>query len=365
MSVQASKTWILAWLVCVSTCLGCGGGSSSSSPPPTEPETQPPVAEVVVDQSADVARFVDQSGRVHDYSSDRIACEQRGWTKTLMDIQVGEARHIRKVLHQSPSSGQWRGTLILMHGGGGHYANWCNDDTTARGMMVDAALDNDFAVYLLDSTDFTPDQNDALCGKVWDDNILPRDNHDVPYVEGVIRNLIPQQRPVGIEANVFLMGFSSGGFMTTRAATELNTLVAGFIPIATGSPYGWHRDCSFASGRNLVAGVGRDNDTILGISRVQACGPIELDLQATYPNELEWLDGGAVPKPTYLKVQHFDDAIVDFSCHSRHVHQLGENDYSGSVFEFRPLNTTRANIHHSFLPEFISPIIGFLLSITP
>lgn len=344
--------------VAVTMLIGCSSGGSAPSGP-----TPPPSPGIVtIDLSADEALFVDQTGRVDDYRPIRAACEARGWIKSTVEVTVGQRRFVRKVLYSEPASSSWRGAVIVMHGGGSNYANWCSSRLTARGMMSDAMLANDFAVFLLDSTDITTDQNGALCGKVWDDNILARDNHDVPYISAVITEVVSGLRPAGSPPNVFLMGFSSGGFMATRAATELNDLVTGFIPMGTASPYGWYRDCAFLTGRDLVAGVGRDNDTNLNISAVQACGPTELDPLASYPGEVTWLNGGSAAKPHYLKIQHFHDAVVDFSCHTRHVHQLEQNGYVGSRLEIRPANETRSLIHHRFLVEFITPVIDYLLA---
>ena len=351
--VLALSLWLFA----------CSPGDSDQ---PTLPSPAAPVAPsvTVIDLSADQAAFVDQSGSVEDYNQTRADCESRGWTKSLLDVEVGQTRYTRKVLHKAPTSPSWRGALILMHGGSSNYANWCNANVTARGQMVNAALDNEFAVFLLDSTDIVTDQFDSVCGKIWDDNVLDRDNLDVPYISQVITDFIPQFRPSGDPANIFLMGFSSGGFMATRAASQLNNLVTGFIPVATASPYGWFRDCSFLVGRDLVAGIGRDNDTSIAITELNACGPTEFDPTAVYPNEVTWQDGGVAIRPSYLKVQHFYDAIVDFSCHTRHIHQLGENGYNGTSFELRPDSESRSQLHHRFLPELIAPIINYLLSNT-
>jgi poly(3-hydroxybutyrate) depolymerase len=347
---------LLFAFIAVAILAACSSGGSGPSSPPLDI--------VTIDLTADEAAFVDQSGRVDDYRQTRIACEARGWTKAVVEVTIGQSRYLRKMLYSEPASATWRGAVIVMHGGGSNYANWCSAGSTARGMMTDALLANEFAVFLLDSTDLTTDQNGALCGKVWDDNVLIRNNHDVPYISSVIADEIADRRPAGSPPNIFLMGFSSGGFMATRAATELGHLVTGFIPMGTASPYGWHRDCSFFSGRDLVAGVGRDNDSSWGISNINACGPTELDPMAAYPNEKTWLDGGSTVKPHYLKIQHFNDSIVDFSCHTRHVYQLGQNGYAGSLFEVRPTSGTRASIHHNFLAEFITPVIDYLLAST-
>jgi len=344
-------------ILAVTLLVACSSGSSGPSSPQT-PDVE------TVDLTADEAEFVDQSGRVDDYSQTRIACEARGWTKSTIAVTIGQRRYLRKVLYSAPASATWRGAVIVMHGGGGNYAQWCSAGFTSRGMMTDAMLDNDFAVFLLDSTDITTDESGALCGKVWDDNVLARDNHDVPYITSVITEVIADLRPAGSPSNIFLTGFSSGGFMATRAATELNHLVTGFIPMGTASPYGWHRDCSFLTIRDLVAGVGQDNDSNLNISEINACGPTELNPLASYPSEVAWLDGGATVKPHYLKIQHFDDAIVDFSCHTRHVHQLEQNGYAGSLFELRPTGGTRSLIHHNVIAEFITPMIDYLLAST-
>jgi len=125
----------------------------------------------------------------------------------------------------------------------------------------DQALAEGFAVFLLNSTDKVTDNEGRLCGKVWDDEVRKRPNLDLPFIEELIRILIPQVRPQGSRNEIFLTGLSSGGYMTARAATHLDGLITA-LPRFQRRPYGWHRICEKnLSPRQTVFGAGFDNET--------------------------------------------------------------------------------------------------------
>lgn len=333
----------------------CSSGDVSENNPTVEDNTTP----AVVDLSADNARYVDGSGNIDDYEVKRGWCESRGWTKLIVDTDVGNTVIRRKVLHKGPTNA-WSGTILVFHGGGGNYTNWCTTNLTAWGAFTTSAIARGYGVILMDATDITKDANNNLCGKIWDDNILSRDNHDLPYIEEVITAVTPSLRPAGSSDKIFLVGFSSGGFMTTRAATHFNQLITKFAPVGSGSPYGWHRDCSALNpDRPTVAGEGLDNDTNLAIPSVGSCGPYFPDNSTTYPGELSWDDGGATVKPKFLKLEHFYDGINDYSCHSRIYNRLLFNGYIGNQFVLSPAGLNRSPIYHDWFPEFSSAILNF------
>lgn len=362
------KTTTLLVLVYLCACGSDTGTAQPDAGPPADarpvapdaaPKADATVAPVVIDLSADKAQHADLSGDYVDYSVERGECESRGWTKAIVETTVGTAIVKRKVLYTGPKQSPWVGTILVMHGGGGNYTNWCAEAVTGFRLFADVAVLRGFGVVLLDSTDMITDENDVHCGKVWDDKKLTRDNYDLPYIENVIVDLAPTIRPANSDTSVYVTGFSSGGFMTTRASSALNHLVTAFAPVGSGSPYGWHRDCSAESPRLLVAGVGLDNDTGQPITQVGACGTTIYDPDAEYPNERLWDDGGTATKPPFLKVHHFYDAIADFSCHNRVRNQLAANGYSGELFVLIPEGETRAAVHHTFKGEFIAPVLDF------
>jgi dienelactone hydrolase len=364
---------IFAFQNCSPTNEGAGVPPTSTAPPSTEspnteppntepPNTEPPSTEqsVSIDLTGDFARFVDGSGQTDDYTSKRVWCESLGWTKLVVDTSVGKNTIKRKVLHKGPST-PWVGTILVFHGGGGNYTNWCttNSKQSPWGGFTETALARGYGVILMDSTDITTDSKSNLCGKIWDDNILNRHNHDLPYIEKAIKEVAPSLRPSGSSNRIYLTGFSSGGFMTTRAATHFNHLVTKFAPAGSASPYGWHRDCSQLSTRPTVAGEGKDNDSNQAITTVGGCGSYVFDINKDYPGELTWDDGGASTKPKFLKLEHYYDGINDYSCHNRVLNRLLNNNYVGTQFVMEPAGETRRIKFHDWFPEFTTAILDF------
>ncbi|MCB0383864.1 MAG: hypothetical protein KDD43_00620, partial [Bdellovibrionales bacterium] len=221
------SAWFIVVVLVFTSCSSKTEMRDSTDVPP------PPLEEPwkVVDLSQDRTQFVDGSGRHEDYSSFRADCEDKGWIKKTLEISIDRTKYIRPVLYRAPDTEVWRGSILILHGGGSHYAHWCNLVNGARVRFASAALQLGFSVFLLNSTDITTDAKGNLCGKIWDDNVLSRDNLDLPYVHQVITKLIPSIRPLSAANNIFVMGFSSGGFMTTRIATSLSHLITAFAPI--------------------------------------------------------------------------------------------------------------------------------------
>jgi pimeloyl-ACP methyl ester carboxylesterase len=280
-------------LVLLATLAGCGGGASVLPPEATTPTTPTRVPTVQEQQ-----------------------CNQAGWrSETLV---VGGLP--RGVLWKAPPGTWARGALVVMHGGGGQHANFCVANVSliaAQVRFTDMALAQGFAVFLLDSSDRVTDTEGRLCGKVWDDEVRQRDNLDLPFIGQVLRQLIPAARPAGSQADVYLTGLSSGGYMAVRAATHFGDLITAFAPVASGDPYGWVRDCTPRAGdRTNVFGVGLDAETRRNISEPGACA------STSWPNEKPWDGLVLAPKPPFRLFHHAQDGIHDRSCVEKVRQQL-------------------------------------------
>lgn len=235
-------------------------------------------------------------------------CNQAGWRSENL-VVAGLARG---VLWKAPAGAWRRGALVVLHGGGGQHANFCvanADLIAAQVRFTGMALAQGFAVFLLDSTDRVTDTEGRLCGKVWDDEVRQRDNLDLPFIDEVLRRLVPAARPAGSRTDLYLTGLSCGGYMAVRAATRFGGLISAFAPMAGGDPYGWVRDCTpRAGGRVNVFGVGLDAKTRRSISQIGACAT------TSWPNEKPWEGSAVEPKPPFRVFRHAQDAINDRSC---------------------------------------------------
>ncbi len=235
-------------------------------------------------------------------------CEAAGWKREVLSA----AGLQRLVLWKAPSGPWTRGAVVVMHGGGGSHTNFCVANVeliAAQVRFTELALAQGFAVFLLDSSDAITDNEGRLCGKVWDDEVRGRPNLDLPFIEDVLRRVIPAARPSGSRSERFVTGLSSGAFMTVRSASRLGELITAFAPVAGGDPYGWFRDCTRRAGdRANVAGVGLDSETRRQISEPDACR------SAGYANEKPWEGTSTSRKPPFRVFHHLQDGILDRSC---------------------------------------------------
>jgi poly(3-hydroxybutyrate) depolymerase len=243
-------------------------------------------------------------------------CNQAGWRSETRAV----AGLARGVLWKAPAGAWARGALVVLHGGGGQHANFCVANATliaAQVRFTELALAQGFAVFLLDSTDQVTDTEGRLCGKVWDDEVRQRDNLDLPFIDDVLRRLIPSARPAGSRTDLYLTGLSSGGYMAVRAATRFGELISAFAPVASGDPYGWVRDCTPRAGDRVnVFGVGLDAETRRNISEVGACAA------TSWPNEKPWEGSAIEPKPPFRFFHHAQDGINDRTCVDKVRQQL-------------------------------------------
>lgn len=257
-----------------------------------------------------------------------------------------------------------------MHGGSGASNNFCQANTYMGfftkpiANFSKLALDSGFAVFCIDSTKAVTDAAEQLCGKVWDDEVRGRPNLDLPFIEQVIATEIASRRPAGSRDKVFLTGLSSGGFMSVRAASHFDNLVTAAVPVSSGDPYGWQRNCNADLGShgrgvqgNTVYGRGYDVETGQEIVEIGACSTID----GSYPHEKTWEASNPSQLPSILKLHDEDDAIADFSCHEKLADQLIDHDYPTTVYVI-PSDGSRADTNHVWQDAYNQPIVNFLLS---
>lgn len=281
-------------------------------------------------------------------------CVAAGWTRA----SLAAAGLDRPVLWRAPAGGAWtQGAILVLHGGGGSYTNFCVANVpliAAQVRFTEQALAAGFAVFLLDSTDAVTDDAGRLCGKVWDDEVHVRPSLDLPYVEAVVDRLLPSLRPAGSRAEAFLVGHSSGAYMTVRAATRMADRIAAFAPVAGGDPYGWYRDCTpRPSDRVNVFGAGFDRETHRQIIEPGAC------TAATYAREMPWDDVAPGRRPPFRVFHHAQDGINDRSCVDKVRAQLVAHGYP-ELPPFTLDGGSRSAAVHYWLDEYNAPLLAFL-----
>ncbi len=315
------------WLVCALMLGACGGGGSGGSSGPAA--APPPTAQ-------------------------ELQCQGSGWAREV----VPTAGLQRLVLWKAPAS--WaRGAIVILHGGGGSHTNFCVanvESIAAQVRFTDLALAQGFAVFLIDSSDQVSDNEGRLCGKVWDDEVRARANLDLPFLEDLLRRVIPAKRPQGGRSEVFLTGHSSGGYMAVRAATRLAELVTAFAPVSSGDPYGWFRDCTRRPGDRLnVAGAGFDNETRLQIVVPGAC---ESSSQA---HEKPWDGAASAARPAFRQFHHAQDGINDRSCVAKVRAQLLARGYPEEA-PFMLDGGSRSADAHAWQDDYSAPLLAFFTS---
>ncbi|BCJ91325.1 hypothetical protein IZ6_20600 [Terrihabitans soli] len=278
-------------------------------------------------------------------------CMRKGWEPARLEA----AGLTREILWKAPRGAWTKGAILILHGGGGAHFQWCvaNSQLVASQVrFAEMAVDAGFAVYLLNSSDQVTDNEGRICGKLWDDEVRSRPNLDLPFIEKIIREIIPQQRPPRSRPDIFLTGLSSGGFMTTRAATHFDTLITAFAPVSSGDPYGWHRICEKGTTeRSTVHGKGFDNETGKQIVEPFACRA------ASYPNEKPWDGTNTKQKPVFRVFGHLEDGIADHSCREKLVRLLREHGYRGDQFVLR--GGQRSLENHLWQDEYNRPVLDF------
>lgn len=288
----------------------------------------------------------------YNVSEARQACMQNGW-----QFVQSESQGIAREYAWKAPKGAWvNGAILLLHGGSGDHYQSCTKLfrlTNPQHRFAELAVKRGFAVFILNSTDKITDTNGRLCGKIWDDEPRNRPNLDLPYIHEIITQHIPAMRTAGSSPSVFLTGLSSGGYMSTRIATEMPELITAFAPVSNGDPYGWHRVCiPKPSGRKTVHGAGYDNDTGKEILERNSC-----DAKTGYKNEQPWPTTSA-NKPTFKLFHHSKDGINDFSCSERIRTQLLAHGFPEEE-RFSKGGLWRTISHHFWLDDYNEPMLDF------
>lgn len=294
-----------------------------------------------------------QAGQVTaEASPQERQCMARGWQRVV--LPVGGLP--RELLWKAPSGPWSKGTILVMHGGGGQHFQWCVANAPVVASQVrfsELALAEGFAVVLLNSSDRVTDHQGRVCGKVWDDEPRDRPNLDLPFIGAVIQEWLPQLRPASSRHEVFITGLSSGGYMATRAATHFGAQVTAFAPVSSGDPYGWHRRCEAGTtARTTVHGAGFDNVTGKQITERDACRA------GAYPNEKPWDRAGPAVKPAFRIFRHEEDGINDRSCGEKISRLLREHGYRGAP-DFVLQGGQRSVANHLWLDSYSRPILAF------
>jgi poly(3-hydroxybutyrate) depolymerase len=283
-------------------------------------------------------------------------CIQSGWQRLVLNISGLP----REILWRAPEKAWTKGAIIVLHGGGGSHFQFCVPNVQFLEPQVKftgLALEEGFAVFLLNSSDQVRDNEGRVCGKVWDDEVRNRPNLDLPFIEEVIRAAIPKLRPQESRKEIFLTGLSSGGYMTVRAATHFDDLITAFAPVSSGDPYGWHRICEKGlTPRIIVHGAGLDNETGKQITERGAC------LAKNYLRETAWESANPEVKPVFRVFHHKYDGVHDASCCDKVDALLRSHGYAGEKEFLLDDNRERNLANHLWQEAYNRPILDFFIS---
>ncbi len=291
-------------------------------------------------------------------AADEQRCVNKGWEKITFTV----AGLHRQVLWKGPSGPWKKGAIIVMHGGGANYTQWCYapSRTSLVKPQVDfseEALIRGFAVFLLDSTDdIVMDVNGRTCGKRFDATIVDngRDNVDLPYIEKLLVEIIPDLRPEGSTKAIFATGESTGGFMTIRAGTHFDGIITAFAPGAAADPYGTYFDCNTSlSSRESAKGAGFDRETKQEITETGACESV------SYDHEMSWESMNPKTKPAFKSLHHADDGIVDISCQKKAAELLVEHGYKKETPFIMRSSGKRNVLAHLWRKAYNEPALNF------
>ena len=278
------------------------------------------------------------------------ACVSDGWRLVRFSVDGQE----RFFLWKSPTNGPWEnGAILVAHGGGGEAAHFCAGGALVKPQIAFAkeAISSGFAVFLLEATtDIVTDEEGRTCGKRFDFSFLPRKNIDLPYLEAILKDFIPLNRPIGAKENIFMTGLSTGGYMTTRAGSTFSEITA-FAPVSAGDPYATDTICDSAlSSRTSAKGILVDHDTKKQIIEIGACQ------SSKYERDGAWPTGRG---KSVLQLHHEGDGIVDISCMKKAKDSLARHGFSVSPPFVVSGSKERSATKHLWLAEYNQPIIDF------
>lgn len=294
------------------------------------------------------------------YKTTEQICLQKGWKKIKVDVNSIE----REMLWKAPQTWKY-GAIIVMHGGEGVDSNFCSSVPQANNWLLseifrgvpaeefgELAVKEGFAVFSLNSTyNRVTDTEGRSVGKRWDCmETLHRENIDLPFIEKVIDETIPDLRPPGSANSIFMTDISNGGFMTILVATHFSDKITAFAPVAAGDPYGTYFDMSVKGPRKCGPGVWRDSETNEEIRKPNAC------VSDKYPNEKEWpKTKKSIP---FKQFHHEGDGACDISCMQKVRKLLVEYGYKDEG-AFIIDHGKRSLEEHFWQREYNQPMIDF------
>lgn len=232
-----------------------------------------------------------------------------GWTR----VEVAYGGVGRQYLYKVPGGIKYGG-IIILHGGGGSYTNFAIDEHTLtypEYAFAQLALATGFMVLIPDSSYVVTDANDLEIGKVWDHEKLVRDNLDLTFLDYAIDRVVDLSG-MGTDTNVFVVGHSSGGYMTVRLATNSAAKMRGMALMSSGDPYGTYRDGAThpENERENVKGVMRFLDNDMEITTPNGVGTYPGDNPA---NEKTWDVPSGNVKPPFKIFHTVMDGVNDLS----------------------------------------------------
>lgn len=289
---------------------------------------------------------------LYDYHEN--VCTRKGWQK-ITAIVSGS---VRKILWKGPKDTWQNGAIIVLHGGGGTYSNYCSDTKIGEPMVEfsELAIREGFAVFSLDSEDdLMLDERGNSCGKRWDCLALDsRPNIDLDFIKEVITEVIPGLRPQNSSEDIFMTGISNGGFMTILAATHLQANITAFAPVSAGDPYGTYMDCADrGTGRENAPGRWYDAETSLEICETDSC------LSVGYIHEKPWVELLAGNRIFFKQFHHEGDAGVDISCMKKAQRLLSQSGYNDAGSYIIKNTGQKKPWKHFGQREYNKPLIAF------
>jgi pimeloyl-ACP methyl ester carboxylesterase len=279
-------------------------------------------------------------------------CEQQGWQRVALQA----AGRQRELVWKGPDGPWQRGTIIVLHGGGGTAYHFCAGPALVRPQQrfADMAIARGYGVFALEATDdaVTDDQGRA-CGKRFDFPDLPRQNLDLPYIEAVLTQVIPNRRPERSSSAVFMTGLSTGGYMAIHSATRFADRITAFAPISAGDPFHTRQDCDASlSPRKSAKGVLYDTRTGKRITEPGACDAAT-DRAAAGPSS------GKTGAPAFKQFHHAGDAIVDISCMRQATAMLEDRRFHNAGPYVIDGDGRRRLLHHLWLERYNRPLLDF------
>lgn len=281
---------------------------------------------------------------------------QRGWHRVEMVVDG----RTRQVLWKGPQ-GAWKGAIVCLHGGGGTYSNFASNISLGQPMVEfgELALQRGFAVFSPDSGwDLAKDKKGRGYGKRWDSFAQSsRSNVDLPFLEKLVDELIPDCRPVESGRGIFLTGISNGGFMTILTASHFPGKFVAFAPVSAGDPYGTTLDLGAKTKwpRPSAPGVFRDRGTKEKISVNQ--GTVDV-----YSEEAAWPKVTGVPLPSFKQFHHAGDVGVSLSCMRRATHHLTEQGFKDDGAFILPAQGKRNLRKHFWMSQYNKPLLDYFES---